>query len=76
MPDVVFKEFSVNLQNKLSISVPCLLENLVGMVILGYKLFDISVSKNSLIKSRSFIFKRFMLKSAAIIDSVFLFPFL
>ncbi len=51
MPDVVFKEFSVNLQ----LSMPYLFENQVGMVILGYKLFAVSVSKNSLIKSRSFI---------------------
>ena len=45
----------------LSISVPLCLENLVGSVIKGKRLNDVSVSKKVLQKSCSFTFKIFIL---------------
>ena len=58
---ICFTIVFVNLQKRVSISVPYLSENLVGCVIWGYILCDVRISKKSLINSSSFNFSRFIL---------------
>ena len=53
----------VSLQNRLSIRVLFVIENLVGKVIFGKKLRPATVSKKSLNIYFSFVLSRFMLKS-------------
>ena len=62
----------VSLQNRLSIRVPFVIENLVGKVFFGKKLRSATVSKKSLNINFSFVLSRFMLKSPAIITSLLL----
>ena len=63
MPDVVLLELFKSLHIKLSIKVPLLSDNLVGNVILGKKLFDVSISRYSLNIVFSFILSKSILKS-------------
>ena len=52
MPDFISIVLELSLQNKLSISVPFVLVNLVGNVILGIRLCASKLSRNSLKSSR------------------------
>ena len=61
IPALLSRIVFVNLQKRLSISVPCLSENLVGSVIWGYILCDVRRSKKSLVSSSSFNFSRFVI---------------
>ena len=63
MPDVVLLELFKSLHIKLSIKVPLLSDNLVGNVILGKKLYDVSISRYSLNIVFSFILSKSILKS-------------
>ena len=73
MLDFISIVLELSLQNKLSISVPFVLVNLVGNVILGIRLCASKLSRNSLKSSRSLILSRCILKSPEIITS-FLLP--
>ena len=59
-----------SLQNKLPIRVPVVLVNLVGRVIWGYRLCDITVSKKLLNMSFSFSLSKLILKFPAIMVSL------
>ena len=66
MPDVVLLELFKSLHIKLSIKVPLFSDNLVGNVILGKKLYDVSISRYSLNIGFSFILSKCILKSPPI----------
>ena len=68
-PEQIYKVYN----NKKSIKVPFVLVNLVGSVIIGYRLCDIKVSKKLLYVSFSFNFSKFILKSPAKMKLLLLF---
>ena len=61
IPAVLSNVYLVSVQKKLSISVPFRSENLVGNVIWGKRLNEVSMSKKLLQCSCSFILSMFML---------------
>ena len=71
MPEVEFNDPSVSLHKKLSIGVPQCSENLVGNVILEKKPCALIMSKYSLNTGFSLIFSKSILKSSAMITSLF-----
>ena len=71
MTEVEFNDPSVSLHKKLSISVPRCSENVVGNVILGKKPCALIMSKYSLNTGFSLIFSKSILKSPAMITSLF-----